>query len=308
MKSILIVVLLSLMVSSNAQEATSNPETAGDNTATARFTSSVNNAKLGESFVLTLTVDISTDATITEWIDIDPLFLPLELITAEERTLSQQANLTRYQQVYHVELWDVGVYNTPEIRVIYVRNNVPFSIPVQSVAITVPAMLNDAEIVTIRASLPQQDLDNPIPLAIASSSGVAIVAVLLHRRLRVRRRDLRPVTNKVTQSILAQLEDLMGSTLSPEELVLASVERLRAYLAYQHGINAPELTSSEIIAALRSQRMLTTDHIRSLSLLLEQADLIKFANLAPTIDPKAFVKAIMRWIKVTDQTMEGLNG
>lgn len=46
--------------------------------------------------------------------------------------------------------------------------------------------------------------------------------------------------------------------------------------------------------------------INALNTLLEQADLIKFANLSPEINPQQFIKVSIRWIKQTDQAISGL--
>jgi hypothetical protein len=58
-------------------------------------------------------------------------------------------------------------------------------------------------------------------------------------------------------------------------------ETLRVYLAHRVGIRALERTTSEVLAALRHQPEIDEPVVQRLQAVLEQADLVKFADAQP---------------------------
>jgi hypothetical protein len=112
--------------------------------------------------------------------------------------------------------------------------------------------------------------------------------------------------SRAAQIAIAHMEDLQSSSLNSDEVILACVECLRGYLANALHVRAHEMTSSEIIAQLQTQHLLPKRLISALNTLMEQADLIKFANLSPEVSAHQFVRAAVRWVKQTDQTISGI--
>ncbi len=272
----------------------------------AALTASTSSPQLGEPFQLTLTVRTPPDLPIVEWPSLSDLPLPFETLSEEPRTLSPRATEHVYTQVAEVTLWATGMHMTPELRVIYERGGRRFFAPVQSVSLLVPAQITNPLEAVPRPSLTVFDLAFPVQWLLLPA---LIVVVIMVWFLIGRRRPagaLAAERSRVAQVIIAQLEDLQSSGLTADEIILICVERLRLFLAQSVHINAQEMTTTEIIHQLRTQRLLPKRLINALNTLMEQADLIKFANLSPEISPQQFVQVSIRWIKQTDQAISGL--
>lgn len=263
--------------------------------------------RLGEPFQLTLTVRTPPALPIVEWPTLDTLEPPLEILAVQPRLLSQRATEYVYTQAFEAVLWSTGLYLTPVLRVVYEREGRRFFVPVQSVSLQVAPQIVEPFSTSPRPSLPSVDLPLPAGWALLPAAIVAAFSLWLARSRR-RVQTTTVVSSHSAQSIIAQLEDLQHSNLQPEEVILSCVERVRAYLAQALSLNAQELTSSEILAQLRAQQLLPKSLISGLGTLLEQADLIKFANLSPQVSPQQFVRTTIRWIKLADQAASGLYG
>ncbi|XWX04972.1 hypothetical protein VZO05_05325 [Aggregatilineales bacterium SYSU G02658] len=272
----------------------------------AALTTSNPSPQLGEPFTLTLTVRTPPNLPIVEWPSLSDLKAPFEALREEPRTLSQRATEHVYTQTADVVLWATGMHMTPELRVIYERGGRRFFAPVQSVSLFVPAQISNPLEASPRPSLSVFDLALPIQWGVATVGVVVFVVVLLVLRRRQPSDPTATERSRSAQVIIAQIEDLQSSGLSAEEIILVCVERLRAFLAEAVNIHAQEMTTSEIIHQLRAQRLMPKRLINALNTLLEQADLIKFANLSPEINPQQFIKVSIRWIKQTDQVISGL--
>jgi hypothetical protein len=272
----------------------------------AALTASTSSPQLGEPFLLTLTVRTPPDLPIVEWPSLSDLPLPFETLSEEPRLLSQRATEHVYTQVAEVTLWATGMHMTPELRVVYERGGRRFFAPVQSVSLLVPAQITNPLEAVPRPSLTVVDLALPAQWLILP----AVIALLTFIWAFMRRR--RPAEapaaerSRAAQVIIAQIEDLQSSGLTADEIILICVERLRLFLAQAVHINAQEMTTTEIIHQLRAQRLLPMRLINALNTLMEQADLIKFANLSPEISSQQFMQVSIRWIKQTDQAISGL--
>lgn len=273
----------------------------------AEFTTTVTMTRLGDPFVLMLTVRVPDGITLDTWPVPDDTFAPLAIISSETRTLSQRESEIVYQQAFIVVLWNTGAYTTPEARVVYTRSNQRFYAPVQSVTLTVVPQIADLSQAVLRPSLPLIDVAVLSPL-VAAGAGSAVVIVLWLIVRRRRPQDRRSPAGRTATLIIAQLEDIQHSALSTEEAILLAVERLRAYLTTQMQVNAADMTTGETVRSLHDQRLLPKSLISGLSTLLEQADLIKFANLSPSVSTHQFIRAAIRWVKQTDSALAGLYG
>lgn len=284
--------------------ATASPDPVPD--VSASLTTSNASPQLGEPFQITLTVRTPPNLAIVEWPSFASLDYPLEILSEEPRLLSQRASEYVYTQTVNAVLWATGQYLTRELRIIYERDGRRFFAPVQSVSLFVAPQVVDPLSAVPRASLPLVDL--PLPAALwlplLGFVGVPIAWMVIRRK----RRTTEPTapSSRAAQVIIAQLEDVQNSGLTSQEVILLCVEHLRRYLTASLRIKALEMTSSEVTSHLREHRLLPKRLIDTLSTLLEQADLIKFANLAPEVSGQQFVRVTIRWIKQADQAVSGL--
>lgn len=221
----------------------------------AALTTSNASPQLGEPFMLTLTVRTPPDLPIVEWPSLLDLKAPFEALREEPRTLSQRTTEHVYTQTAEVVLWATGMHMTPELRVIYERGGRRFFAPVQSVSLFVPAQISNPLEASPRPSLSVFDLALPIQWGVATVGVVMFFVVVL---LVLRRRQSSDTTaterSRSAQVIIAQIEDLQSSGLSAEEIILTCTERLRAFLADSLNIHTQEMTTTEIINQLRTQR------------------------------------------------------
>lgn len=309
MKYLLTLCLIGLAWTVAAQSTPAHPITAPPDPSLivfAALTASTSSPQLGEPFLLTLTVRTPPDLPIAEWPSLSDLPPPFETLSEEPRTLSQRATEQVYTQVAEVTLWATGMHMTPELRVIYERGGRRFFAPVQSVSLLVPAQITNPLETDPRPSLTVFDLVFPIQWLILPAVVTLLVIIWFLMRRRRPTEALATQRSRAAQVIIAQIEDLQSSGLSADEIILICVERLRLFLAQAVQINAQEMTTTEIIQQLRTQRLLPKRLINALNTLMEQADLIKFANLSPEISPQQFMQVSIRWIKQTDQAISGL--
>jgi hypothetical protein len=106
-------------------------------------------------------------------------------------------------------------------------------------------------------------------------------------------------------SLLANLE---LQDLSPAELYPIVVLILRNFIQQKWDIPAIEMTSTELIQHLGETQVITPILRQQLQQFLEQADLVKFAQLQPHPDQNQRVIAFaVRWIRQA-QSLEGKDG
>jgi hypothetical protein len=75
-------------------------------------------------------------------------------------------------------------------------------------------------------------------------------------------------------------------------------DHLRAYLQNRSGIIITDLTTQEIMSALKTQSSLSEASRRLLEQILEQADLVKFARFAPDdTQGTRYINAAIRWVR-----------
>jgi hypothetical protein len=309
MKYILSLCLIALAWAAAAQGTPANPISVPPDPSPivfAALTTSNASPQLGEPFLLTLTVRTPPDLPIAEWPSLSDLPLPFETLSAEPRTLSQRATEHVYTQTAQVVLWAAGMHMTPELRVVYERSGRRFFAPVQSVSLLVPAQITNPLEASPRPSLTVFDLAVPVQWLILPAAVILLLVIWVLMRRRRPAEALVAERSRAAQVIIAQIEDLQSSGLSADEIILLCVERLRLFLAQAVHVNAQEMTTTEVIQQLRAQRLLPKRLINALNTLMEQADLIKFANLSPEISPQQFVQVSIRWIKQTDQAISGL--
>lgn len=274
---------------------------------TAVLTSGNTTPLLGEPFSLTLSVTVANDATLDGWVTLDDPSGALEVISASDIAEQLTENTTRYTQEIQAVLWHVGVYLSPEWRLTYFANGSQFFAPVQSVSLTIPTSVTNPALNTLRASIPPVEMSYVSPLLIGAL--VFLFGASLIWLIQRARRRTRPAVVSVArvQDILAWLDDLKNSSLSASEILLATGDRLRLYVWQQLGINAPELTTRELMDALSLRADMPPALRVELGTLLEQADLVKFARMVPDVLPARYVNIAIRWINRVEQQLRVYN-
>lgn len=86
---------------------------------------------------------------------------------------------------------------------------------------------------------------------------------------------------------LAQIDATPGSELNGADRLSAIIDTLREYLGSRYGIDALEMTTRELVAALDTVDLKTAS-LPAMASLLEHSDLVKFARLLP---PEAEARA-----------------
>ncbi len=80
-----------------------------------------------------------------------------------------------------------------------------------------------------------------------------------------------------------------------KEFHIAAADMLRTYAERRYGVDAREMTTHEVLAALRKRRA-DARFVDGLSAFLEQCDLVKFAKVRPDPDASRGVLGLGRRI------------
>lgn len=275
--------------------------------AQARLESSTTRAQLGEIIELTLIVRLPAGASLVEW----PELLEDETLTilsdelADEATQEAiQASITgELRRTWRMALWRVGTYLSPPMTVTYQLGGAVLSEPVQSISIEVPSLLASAGELSPRPSIPPIDLSTPsawiMPLLVAIPA--LLLALLV---LRFFRQDSPPTTNQAERLALNDLEDLANQNLPPALAYPLVAAILRDFLQNSLQISAREMTTREVIDAVREDAMLPDGLRADLAELLEQADLVKFARAEPdSANTARFIRFARRWLQQASQVL-----
>lgn len=296
---IVIALISSLALRAKAQTAT--PAVVIDaersDLVTAFFSTSNSTPRIGETFTLTLTVELPAGVQLIEFPTLPDEMLPLKILVANPVSIQGQTQ----SQTFTAAMWGAGRYITPEIpvRVLYQGGEV--SNPVRSVTIdTLSEIIDPQGELSLKPAIQPRDVPYVSPLWIGVAALVVVIIALLVRRFvrREARRVAAPRLGSPAQMALAQLEDLKAQALSPDVLYPLVADHLRTYLQSRSGIVLADMTTQEIITALKTQTTLTEASRRLLEQILEQADLVKFARFAPDeAQGIRLVNAAIRWLR-----------
>jgi len=296
----LLIVCLSLLLVSGALAQSADA-------AQARLEASSTRVQLGEALEIALIVRLPAGATLVEWPELPEdetlAILPAESqaeATAEATEADEAGELRRR---WRVALWRVGTYLSPPMTIRYRLGGAVLSEPVQSVSIEVPSLLADADEASPRPSIPPLDL--PAESSWFAPLLVAIPALLLALLvLRFFRQDAAPTLNQAERLALDDLADLANQNLPPALAYPLVAAILRDFLQNSLQISAREMTTREVIDAVRDDGLLPDGLRANLADLLEQADLVKFARVEPdSADTARFIRFARRWLQQASQTL-----
>jgi hypothetical protein len=286
-----------LLQSVSAQTATPAIDAERSDLVTAYFSTSNDSPQIGEPFRLTLTIEVPAGVELVTFPTLPEDMLPLKILVAHDMTVQGRT----YTQTYTAVMWGAGRYITPEIPVALLYQGAQVNNPVHSTTIDVVSEIIDPQgELTPRPSRPTRDVPYVSPLWIAGAVIAVLIILVLVRRF-VRRESHRVAAPRIgtpAQIALAQLEDLKVQKIAPDVLYPLVADHLRTYLQSRSGITITDLTTQEIMSALKAQTSLPEPSRRLLEQILEQADLVKFARFAPDeTQGTRYINAAIRWLR-----------
>lgn len=286
-----------------AQTATPEPPPPTLNSlVTAGFTVDNSTPLLGEPFFVTITVDAPDSTAILNWPTFDPPMVVIEEGDVIES--DQEAGLTQYTRTYEVVLWEVGEYLSPGVLLTFEYNNVLSSVAVSSFYVQVPAQIVNFEEATLRPAVAPIYLPYISPwVYVGIITGFVIGAMIIARVIQVSQRGMvKIVTASPAEKAIAELEDLKEQKLPAAAIYELVANNLRQYIEGQYEVEAVEMTTVEVIGALRQEKLFHKAHRRKLQSVLEQADLVKFARFQPDdISSFRLINYAIKWLKETER-------
>ncbi len=265
-----------------------------------RFVVQGDSVRLGETFTLTVRASLPQGATVTEWPEF-PEDGALEVLQAAEAVTEADGIITQESLAV---IWEPGLYLSPELTLTYQSAGVETTVPVQSFSLMVPSSLSGIEEPQPLPSLPPVEI--PYTPRWWYAAAAAVIGVVTFAIIMVIRAMTRGVVQSApdtpTRLAIARLEDLEAQNLPTETVYTLVADQMRRYLKEQFGIDAVEMTTDELMERLRQDERLTKNHRSSLHTLLEQADLVKFAQFQP--EPGAaqqLIKFAIRWLREVER-------
>lgn len=255
---------------------------------------------IGTPLELTITVESPVAVEINVWPDLSDSDW-LQVLEADDPQETMLNDQFVYSQTMQVMFWQVGNYLTPEV--VVETGNGPVN--VQSDFITIQSLIN-----TTAGDLQPRPSRTPVDLPVIPRwqwpllvAAFVVVVLAILRFVQIGRTQLRDlVRGTPAQLAIAQLDDLKLQAQVPEIVYPAVVNEVRHYIQQQFRIAANEMTTSELMQSLRENAPFDKSAIQSLQHMLEQADLVKFANLTPErIDHTQFINFAIRWIRSVDR-------
>jgi len=253
--------------------------------------------RIGDQLLYELFITFPQGFTIDWPIWSDTLPGGMEIISAskpEAMPADKSGNMIMRQQLL-ITTFDTGVIYIPGINIRFSPSNVADTFVAQSN----PLMLRifDVDIDTASAFKPIKEIEKmPITfaevlpwivgiLALAALLFLLVWLYLRHRNKPVVLQPLQKPTIPPYQLALNQLEELRHEKLWQSGKVKAYYTRLsdivRVYIEAQFPVNAVEMTTWEIMQAVRFLGI-NPDALLKLSSVLELADLVKFAKAQPS--------------------------
>lgn len=277
------------------------------------------NPRLGEVFELTLIVEAPSNVEIVELpsfpneadegtatpaFEIQALEI-LEIGEVEQVTSSENIS---YRQTFQAVLWQVGDYLSPELFVSYRVNGGDLrGALVRSVSMTVSRTIVEPLLTTPQPDLPQIYLAYfPRWIFGAICGGFFVLVLLAFVILRLGGvRILRILRGTPALRAIAQLEDLLRQKVSPDIAYPLIAAALREYLLVVHQVNAGEMTTGELMDLLYEKDIFDKQQFQRLRDLLEQTDLVKFAQFNPSKEEyQGLVEQSMQWLRDDERIEE----
>lgn len=222
---------------------------------------------------------------------------------------SSEGDSMVYRQTLGVVPWRTGDFQTPEtvVEVQLSGANEKLQVSVQPAYFSVPSVLKPDDL-ALRPLKPPVSLPYiSVWVALAGTAAVLVLVVIFWQRLK-KRLLVRPQPvaddldhlHPAARAALVELKRIAGLHLPVDQFHVLVGDCLRAYVAARFGVSAPEMTTRELLAVLRTD--LPQRRQAELERLLERIDLVKFARLQPEASASARLLTVARrWVELVEQ-------
>jgi len=276
----------------------------------ARWNSDNPSALVGERVNLVLIAETPVEASIifpefpTDW-------PPFEVQSVGEVSKTVNGDTATYRQVVTVIAWGTGDHRTPETYIQYQLSPTDAlqSILADSTVISVPSVLESGD-TELRPLKPPATLPYLPPWLLLVAVGVMVVAVRGLRWWRSRQVALAGISAldlarnegySPKERALAELRNIRERKISSRVVYSVVADCLRTYIYHQLGINAPDMTTGELMDTLQGQALLPSSQQRDLARMLDYADLVKFADAQPgERAAKQLLDSAEKWIEAVE--------
>jgi hypothetical protein len=231
--------------------------------------------------------------------------MPMEMLEEGEIITTDFGGSVQLSRTYKVVMWQVGEHLSAGTLLEYRLGTTRSAVPISSFFIQVPSQVENPETAALRPSLAPIDMPYTPPyLFIGIVIAIIGIMLIVSRLLQLSRRGMvRVVLASPLEKALAELEDLKHQNLPPATIYAMVADFMREYIKGRFEINAVEMTTLELMDALRGTNYLLKEQQRRLQEILEQADLIKFARFQPDESTsKRLVNYAMKWLRETEKT------
>jgi hypothetical protein len=271
----------------------------------ARFSATNGSPLIGEPITLTLSATVPQGIGITGWPEFPESWAQFQVRAVDELSITENPDGSAlYQQNLTVILWNVGEYETPETTIQYqlISEVETRAQTIEPVYFSVPSVL-DPEDLNLRPYKPPIELPyiSPVLVAGAVGGGLAILAAIIARLWKDRPTRIAQPQQAMTPArmALAELRRIAGRNLSPVLIYQSVADALRLYTQSQYNVQAMDMTTWELMNALRNRVPDATQ--TDLQRMLEQADLVKFARYNPNADnAQQYIEMAGRWLSAQD--------
>jgi hypothetical protein len=311
LKTIVILIHIILNISVYAQEVTpevtAKPEDFADinlgfSEINAYFKTDVYETRLGEPIPVKLIVEMPSGYSIPDWHE-DILGEPFQVIDSGEVESRQQGNLQVQEQELTVTVWKLDLLTTDELFLNYqTPTGELFRTPITSITVNVTSSRAEND-VTLRPLKPLIDLPYTPPYLYAIPVVLLIIFVFVIRNIQFNRRVQQALAtpNSPIQRTVIELKHILDTNAPIEEIYPLIADAIRSYLTNQFHIRAIDMTTLELMTALQANSVFSDSLRNSLSGLLEQADLVKFASHRPAIEPASVVEYAIHWLEQAER-------
>lgn len=256
----------------------------------ARWNSDSPSVLVGERVNLVLIVEVPVEAIVT-FPEIPTDWEPFEVQSLGEISKAVSGDIATYRQSLTVIAWRTGEHSTPETYIEYQLSpgDAVQRILVEPTVISVPSVL-DSHDTELRPLKPPVVLPYLPPwivlLAVAILLGAYRSRSWWRAHLGTGQRSARLTSAfdknySPKQSVMAEIATLRGGRLSATYVYEAVSDCLRTYLFQQFSVNAPEMTTVELMSTLEVKQIMSQAQQRDLARMLDYADLVKFADAQP---------------------------
>ncbi|MBZ0277869.1 MAG: hypothetical protein K8I60_17105 [Anaerolineae bacterium] len=261
---------------------------------------------IGEPVHLTLSVQ-APDGTEILWPNFVTVFAPFVVSDVGAAEVSTSGTMQTFRRVLTVILWQPGDYQTPDLSldIKLPGESEPRQLQVDSLFFTVPSVLNPDDL-NLRPLKPQIALPYvSTVLIIAGSLGVlGGVSAAWYWRGRIGVFRQPPPASDLHPAAQAALVRIQRASNNQDAVASYQIgaDALRAYVQGRFHVQAEEMTTDELINTLESHDHLPTRRQRELGWMLEQADLVKFARVQPSLKAaQRLLNAAYEWVERVDR-------